>query len=364
VIYLYDGITLEYGTALWPGKDIGKPLPPPRPFGLTNRVATSGKRIVVNDASKHPLYEDYLWNGAIVGLPLRRGDKVIGVMNLSFQDQPHEFDENELRVLDLLADQAAVGLVNAQRYTDEQHRAEELAIALAQREELVRLKSEFIQNVSHELRTPLTIVRGYVELLEKGELGALESEQQDAMTIITRRVHMLHRMIEDLTTILEVEAHTAPQKPIDLNDLIHRTVDDFEDTIHQAGLELNLDIPPDRMRLMGDPVHLSRLLDNLISNAIKFTPTGGRINIRLQRDNGTAILEVSDTGVGIPSDKLERVFDRFYQVDGSSTRRYGGTGLGLALVKEIAISHGGQVSVESTVGKGSTFRVNLPLNAE
>jgi signal transduction histidine kinase len=149
-----------------------------------------------------------------------------------------------------------------------------------------------------------------------------------------------------------------------LNDLIHRTVDDFEDTIHQAGLELNLDIPPDRMRLMGDPVHLSRLLDNLISNAIKFTPTGGRINIRLQRDNGTAILEVSDTGVGIPSDKLERVFDRFYQVDGSSTRRYGGTGLGLALVKEIAISHGGQVSVESTVGKGSTFRVNLPLNAE
>jgi signal transduction histidine kinase len=118
------------------------------------------------------------------------------------------------------------------------------------------------------------------------------------------------------------------------------------------------------MRLMGDPVHLSRLLDNLISNAIKFTPTGGRINIRLQRDNGTAILEVSDTGVGIPSDKLERVFDRFYQVDGSSTRRYGGTGLGLALVKEIAISHGGQVSVESTVGKGSTFRVNLPLNAE
>ena len=102
-----------------------------------------------------------------------------------------------------------MGLVNAQRYAEEQHRAEELAIALAQREELVRLKSEFIQNVSHELRTPLTIVRGYVELLEKGELGTLQPEQQDAMTIITRRIHMLHRMVEDLTTILEAEAHTA-----------------------------------------------------------------------------------------------------------------------------------------------------------
>jgi signal transduction histidine kinase len=364
VIYLYDGEKLEYGTALWPGKEIGQSLPPPRPFGLTNRVATSGKRLVVPDASNHPLYEDYPWNGAIAGLPLRRGEKVIGVMNLAFQDQPHEFDENELRVLELLADQAAVGVVNAQRYEEEQHRAEELAIALAQREELVRLKNEFIQNVSHELRTPLTIVRGYVELLEKGELGALEAEQQDAMTIIARRIHMLHRMIEDLTTILEAEARTAHHKPIELNDLIQRTVDDFQDTTRQAGLDLFLEVPPDRMRLMGDPVHLSRLLDNLIGNAIKFTPSGGSITIRLKREDGTAILEVSDTGVGIPGDKLDRVFDRFYQVDGSSTRRYGGTGLGLALVKEIAISHGGQVSVESTLGKGSIFRVNLPLNAE
>jgi signal transduction histidine kinase len=364
VIYLYDGVKLEYGTALSPGKEIGHSLPDPRPYGLTSRVATSGKRLVVPDTRNHPLFEDYQWNGAIVGLPLRLGDKVIGVMNLAFQDEPHDFDENELRVLELLADQAAVGLVNAQRYAEEQHRAEELSIALAQREELVRLKSEFIQNVSHELRTPLTIVRGYVELLEKGELGALEAEQQDAMTIITRRIHMLHRMVEDLTTILEAEARTAQLKPIDLNDLIKRTVDDFQDTTHQAGVDINLDVPSDRMRLMGDSIHLSRLLDNLIGNAIKFTHSGGSITVRLKREDGTAILEVSDTGVGIPPEKLERVFDRFYQVDGSSTRRYGGTGLGLALVKEIAESHGGQVSVESTLGKGSTFRVNLPLNAE
>jgi signal transduction histidine kinase len=111
-------------------------------------------------------------------------------------------------------------------------------------------------------------------------------------------------------------------------------------------------------------VHLSRLLDNLIGNAIKFTPSGGSITICLKREDSTAILEVSDTGVGIPGDKLDRVFERFFQVDGSSTRRYGGTGLGLALVKEIAISHGGQVTVESTLGKGSIFRVTLPLNAE
>ena len=115
---------------------------------------------------------------------------------------------------------------------------------------------------------------------------------------------------------------------------------------------------------MGDPVHLSRLLDNLIGNAIKFTPPGGTITVRLQRSNSDAKLEVIDTGVGIPEDKIVRIFDRFYQVDGSTTRRYGGTGLGLALVKEIALSHGGEVTVESSIGKGSTFRIKLPLNAE
>lgn len=363
VIYLFDGEKFTFGTSLWSAGEIST-LPEPRPFGLTYRVATSGKKVVVPDTNNHPLYQDQQWNGAIIGLPLRRGDNVIGVMNMAFQNGPHEFDENEIRVLELLADQAAVGLINAQRYADEQHRSEELAIALAQREELVRLKSEFIQNVSHELRTPLTIVRGYVELLEKGELGILQPEQQDAMTIITRRVHMLHRMIEDLTTILEAEAHPAHNKPVELSDLVQRTVDDFHDTIRQAGLGLILDVPPDKMRLMGDPIHLSRLLDNLISNAIKFTPTGGTITILLRREDSNAILEVSDTGVGIPDDKLGRIFERFYQVDGSTTRRYGGTGLGLALVKEIAVSHGGQVSVESKVGKGSRFRVCLPLNAE
>jgi signal transduction histidine kinase len=110
----------------------------------------------------------------------------------------------------------------------------------------------------------------------------------------------------------------------------------------------------------GDPLHLRRVLDNLLSNALKFTPAGGHIAVRLGRDNGSLILEVADTGIGIPGDKLDRIFERFYQIDGGTNRRFGGVGLGLSLVKEIVQAHGGTVSVESRLGEGSIFRVRLP----
>ena len=113
----------------------------------------------------------------------------------------------------------------------------------------------------------------------------------------------------------------------------------------------------------GDPIHLRRVLDNLLGNALKFTPAGGQIAVRLGLEDQDLVLEVADTGVGIPGDQLERIFDRFYQVDGSMSRRYGGSGLGLALVKDIAKAHGGSVSVESHTGQGSTFRVSLPSGA-
>jgi signal transduction histidine kinase len=120
------------------------------------------------------------------------------------------------------------------------------------------------------------------------------------------------------------------------------------------------DPPP----VLGDVTHLRRVLDNLLGNALKFTPAGGRITVRLRQEGQNLVLEVADTGLGIPEDQLERIFERFYQVDGSMSRRFGGAGLGLALVKEIAEAHGGSVSVHSQPGEGSTFRVTLPVRAD
>jgi len=181
------------------------------------------------------------------------------------------------------------------------------------------------------------------------------------MTVVARRARMLKEMMDDFIVILEAERRELKPEQVDLADLIHTLMADFQAAAEQVGLalaaEVALDLPP----LFGDPHHLRRVLDNLLGNALKFTPAGGTVTVRLWRDGGEAVLEVADTGVGIPRGQLDRIFERFYQVDGSTSRRYGGTGLGLALVKEVIEAHSGTVGVESEPGRGSTFTVRLPF---
>jgi signal transduction histidine kinase len=360
-IYRYDGKTLTFGTALWAEGVHDRPLAPPRPNGLTNKVAQTGQRVVVPDVTKNPMFTGLYAKGALAGLPLRYGGSVIGVMNIAFEQGPHQFDEFELHVLEMLADQAAIALTNAQLYADTQERAQALAVALSEREELDRLKDELIQNVSHELRTPVAIIRGYADLMEKEELGELQAEQKEAISVIVRRSTLLGKIVEDLTTMMETKAHPVYRESVPLLEVIERSVEDFRTSLDKAGLTLALNLPSFTPPVQGNSAHITRLIDNLISNAIKFTPSGGTIGISLTSDNDEITLQVCDSGVGIPADKIGRIFDRFYQVDGSTTRRYGGTGLGLALVKEIATAHGGSIDVESTVGQGSTFTLKLPI---
>lgn len=359
-IFLYDGEKLRFGAAYWAEGHVKELHTQPRPHGVTYHVAHSKKRIVISDVRSSSFFQEKPWDGALVSLPLMRGDQVLGVMNMAYHGGPHEFDEDEIRVLDLLGDQAALALHNAQLYAESQRQAKELAEALAQREELDRIKDEFIQNVSHELRTPLAIIRGYVELLETRELGELTQEQKDAINILMRRVNMLIKMVDDLVTILEAETRNIASEEVNLSDLVLKTLSDFKDAASRAELTFTYKIPPEPLLVTGSYSHLNRMLDNLISNAIKFTPPGGAISIEARLEDSTVVLEVNDTGIGISPDKIGRIFERFYQVDGSTKRRFGGIGLGLALVKEIVEAHRGTISVTSEIGKGSTFTVRLP----
>jgi signal transduction histidine kinase len=143
--------------------------------------------------------------------------------------------------------------------------------------------------------------------------------------------------------------------------MVELAVTDFQAAAKQAGLALTATIDPGVPAVYADVIHLRRVLDNLLGNALKFTPEGGRISIGLHHQGGDVILIVADNGIGIPAEHLDKIFQRFYQVDGSSKRRYGGVGLGLALVKEIVESHDGAVSVTSEVGQGTTFRISLPV---
>jgi signal transduction histidine kinase len=234
-------------------------------------------------------------------------------------------------------------------------------LAIAKLEELDCLKSEFIQNVSHELRTPISIILGYAELLNKGELGKLQPDQREPVAIIARRGWMLGKLVNDLATILAAEAGKIERVPVDLAGLGRTMLADFRMMAEKAELAISAEIMPGLPLVLGDPTHLRRVLDNLLGNALKFTPAGGVITVSLRQEGANVVLKVADTGIGIPPDKLGHVFDRFYQVDGSMRRRYGGVGLGLALVKEIVEAHGGQVAVESELGQGSVFTVTLPV---
>lgn len=299
---------------------------------------------------------------SLMAVPLISKGSVLGVVE-AVNKGDGAFDEHDLKVLEALASSAAIAIENARLYATEQERAAALAHALEQQRELDRLQREFIQNVSHELRTPLSLIRGHAEMFEAGWLGDLSPRQQESLNIIAQRTRMLTKLVDDITAILEVEARPLAQEEVDLMLLARMSLADFQVAAQKAGLALDGEIAPDVPPVRGDPISLRRVLDNLLGNACKFTPPGGRIVVRLCQKEGRVTLQVADNGIGISESQLGRIFERFYQVDGSETRRYSGMGLGLALVKDIVEAHGGQVAAASKVGDGTTFTVVLPAMA-
>jgi CheY-like chemotaxis protein len=227
--------------------------------------------------------------------------------------------------------------------------------------DLEDLQSMFIRNVGHELRTPLAIVQGYAELLRDGELGDLAPEQQRAMFVIVDRAYALRALVERIGTLMEVQAHTDAPASFALPEVVAQAVSERQAAAKEAGLTLELSAEPDLPRVSGNPHQVGQALDCLLENAIKFTPSGGRIEVRVFGEPEWVCWEVTDTGVGIPEDKLEHLFDGFYQVDGSTTRRYGGIGLGLTVAKMVVEAHAGRIQVNSRPGRGSRFTVKLPV---
>lgn len=336
--------------------------------GIVGSVAQSGIAEIIEHAESDPRSVQIPGtpeeSHALMCVPLISKGQMMGVMSLSRASEDAPFNQNDLDFLLGLSRQAAIAIENARLYAAEQQRSAELLHALEQLQELDHLKSEFIQNVSHELRTPLAIARGHAELLDSGALGELQPQQRKPVAVIARRMRMLTKLMDDFTAILETEARATKREQVDLAEMIHNTLSDFQIAIEQAGLTLTAQVAQGLPSVCGDPVHLRRVLDNLLGNARKFTPAGGRISLRLTQEDENLVLVVADTGIGIPEDQLDRIFERFYQVDGSMSRRYGGAGLGLALVKEIVEAHGGTVFVESEVGRGSAFTVILPIFGE
>jgi signal transduction histidine kinase len=191
-------------------------------------------------------------------------------------------------------------------------------------------------------------------------MGELNQEQVDALQIVAQRTESIVHLVNDIISLTRSELPSLQLQVLDLREVALLAVQAARAVTERAGLRLTTDFPDSLPEVMGDSQRLSQVFDNLIGNAVKFSPDGGTICVRLRAEEGTVRAEVSDQGIGIPADKLERVWERFYQVDGTTTRRFSGTGLGLAIVKRLIEAHGGQVGAESTVGHGSTFWFAVP----
>jgi signal transduction histidine kinase len=262
--------------------------------------------------------------------------------------------------IETLANQVAVAIQNARLYEMAQERAHQLTAAYEELRALDRMKDEFVQTVSHELRTPLTYVKGYVELLLEGTLGDLNAEQMNALGIVTRSTESVVRLVNDIISLTRAVSIELVLQPLDLGQIALGAVEAARAVTDEAGIELKLETPEGLPPITGDLQRLGQVFDNLIGNAIKFSPNGGKIWVRLQAEDASVRAEVIDQGIGMAMDQLDRVWERFYQVDGTTTRRFGGTGLGLAIVKRLVEAHHGQVGVSSEPGLGSTFYFTIP----
>jgi signal transduction histidine kinase/CHASE3 domain sensor protein len=221
-----------------------------------------------------------------------------------------------------------------------------------------RVKDEFVATVSHELRTPLTSIVGYTEVLLDSE--GLAGEQQGFLEVVNRNAHRLQRLVGDLLFFAQVESGqlTLESDSVELRALAERALEAARPAGEAGGIVLDLDAP-DAVEIRGDRARLEQLLDNLLSNAVKFTLPGGRVGVRVAAVEGEAIVEVSDTGIGIPADEVANLFRRFFRASSAMSRQIPGTGLGLAIAKAIVEAHGGAIDAESS-DSGTTFTIRLP----
>jgi signal transduction histidine kinase len=319
----------------------GKALSVPRPIPDDHMRLYFATRGVYKDAMVAPLFgEDRLVVGTLLV-----GDRLGDVST---------FDEEDLKLFETLANHASISLENARL-------VERLQESLVHLTEMNRLKDDFVAAVSHELRTPLTSIQGYVKTLLRPEMESFDPEQRRSfLEAVSRQSERLHHLIEDLLVASQLDANKVAtfEGSIAIRDLTDRVIGELGD--RAADHTLQLDMPASLPTIESDEGKIHQILTNFIVNACKYTPTGSTVSVRAREEDGGVTISVVDQGEGIPAEMHEKVFDRFFQVDQSSTRAVGGTGLGLYICKGLAEAIGGRVWLESSDANGSTFSLWIP----
>ena len=270
-------------------------------------------------------------------------------------------------------DGTVVGYIGAGEDITERLRVQESLMAALDREhasvlrleEVDHVKQELVSNVSHELRTPITSIAGYAELLSDGSLGDLNEGQVDAVDRIERNTMRLGQLVEDLLTLSKAESGQLELEhdEVDLRDVVHEARELLDELVNAHALDLRFELPDDPVVILGDGPALERVVMNLLGNAIKFTPDNGRVTVSVSQNGEGAVMVFTDNGVGISEADQRHLFTRFFRSTTATERAIQGTGLGLSIVHSIVTQHGGAVSVDSTLGRGTKVTVLLPYGS-
>lgn len=322
---------------------------------LAKEVIDKGQQLILNiddtQENHHPAILEQLAATSIISTPLKSQKADLGVLVLARAE--NRFAPSDSEFLSVLCGQAGIALENARLFTKIQE-------AYKQLKQLDDMKSEFINIAAHELRTPLAILMGYANVLEE----EVEQAQQPYIAHINRNAMRLRSLIDNMLNLQHLENGTVSltHDPLNLKETLQEVTDDISLLVKEKQLEIKIDIPTDFPEMIVDQEKFNLILVNLVHNAAKFTPPGGQISFCATTIDEQASISVNNTGVTIPQELLDRIFDRFFQIERTLTREHGGAGLGLAIVRGMVGVCGGKITVESSEDQGTTFTFVLPLD--
>jgi signal transduction histidine kinase/HAMP domain-containing protein len=364
--FRYDGERLHYVTGTDSSPEWLDYMASSSPFApdastMSGRVVLARAILQIDDLladaeydKRGPVRRPYAGR-ALLGVPMLREGVPIGALTVTW-DEPGEVPENYVRILQTFADQAVIAVENVRLFNETQEKTRQLEVAN-------KHKSDFLANMSHELRTPLNAIIGFSEVMLSGMAGTMPDKQKEFIGDIRDSGKHLLALINDILDLSKIEAGRMELDvtQFDLPAAMANAMTLVRGRAERHGIRLGSEVAPEIGAYEGDERKFKQIMLNLLTNAVKFTPEGGRVTMGAQRLNGAYVFSVTDTGVGIAPEDQQAIFEEFKQVGKDYDKKAEGTGLGLALTKRLVELHGGRIAVESAVGRGSKFTFTLPL---